>query len=350
MKGDGHTTAGSVALLLHQLFCTLSLGQFDLSAPIAEYPFKASHNSYEQPHSVTHQLDGYNVWCLELDLCGRNRLGLIEVRHNCFFPFKGHFVEYLDEIRSSKAWGDRVLFLWLDIKESCVLGCRWRLSDEDRIEQIATDLRSVFGEKHIFSKEDWARRGKRWPSIADLLADQKFVVSVYDNNDHNPNHPLLFVSAHKMSAVLKHTAFLNVKDANKSAFRGLSPEIEAQILWRAYDLNTRSEWQRAERLGMNLLATDNYDEKWTFSDRVFPPLPVYIRASAARPQHGTLRYPYSGITLSLAVNRLAIGSEIRMGPGHYPAPLLLNKPMTVLLVSPEEWSEHTNTAAVIGSR
>jgi hypothetical protein len=231
---------------------------------IKYHSFKGTHNSYDQPDGIARQLDVYNVWHVEIDLCGVSSGNRIEVKHGCVPGSPNGFLEdFLGELHNSSTRHDQIVFLWLDIKEQCLSLCNWRHhSDDSRAQLIAQAVEHVLGRSTIYAKDDWIADGMKWPFAEELLLRGKHYICIYDNNDHNPNHPLLFVSAHKPDIIFPHTAFLNIKDGQTGEFPGLSPMDDDRFLWRSYDLNTKEEWQSALNSGIQLLATDEYQASW----------------------------------------------------------------------------------------
>jgi len=233
--------------------------------PLKEVSFKGTHNSYDQAHDIATQIDEFGVWVVEIDMCGIDDDDALQVKHGCDFSSSKLFEDILQDVQSSSAWPQRVIFLWLDIKEECFAQCRWREYDDDeRADKIADALLDTIGIDRLYTRDDWDADERVWPTVDDLVLRGKNFIPIYDNNDHNPDHSTLFVSAHKPSVIQEHTAFLNVKDAKINTFPGRSPRDADRFLWRSYDLNTEHEWRSAINHGIHLPSTDEYQQKWSF--------------------------------------------------------------------------------------
>lgn len=306
---------------------------YDMDVSVKTFSFKGSHNSYDQGHFIPEQVDGFNVWSVELDLCGVSWDYYVEVKHGCTDTPRGYLFQYLAELLDSHGWRDRVTFIWMDIKEDCVwpFRCDWRdLSDDERADLIADELLSVLGQDQLYTWLDWWLDGQSWPSVAELVARGKHFVPIYDNNAHNPNHETLFVTATESRYIYWHTGFLNSKDGD-FIFGSRRPTDPDQFLWRAYDLENEWEWNIASANGIHLLATDRYMNWWTFSSAAFPPAPIYVDRVDLGSGWGTYLNPLHEAHLDYGATVAAENTSMKIAPGNYGTgfPLTIDKPMTL---------------------
>ena len=77
---------------------------YDMDVSVKTFSFKGSHNSYDQGHFIPEQVDGFNVWSVELDLCGVSWDYYVEVKHGCTDTPRGYLFQYLAELLDSHGW------------------------------------------------------------------------------------------------------------------------------------------------------------------------------------------------------------------------------------------------------
>lgn len=321
---------------------------YDLTRSIKNYAFKGTHNSYDvgEVGTLSLQLDGHNVWAIEIDMCGIDDDGRLQVKHGAEPGSSLLFRNIMDDVRQTVTFQkrQRVLFIWLDVKEQVGTECRWRhLSDNDRTnvmqEEMVTFLAA--GDTSIFyTNTDWKADGRTWPSIQELLNREprgKYFIPIYDNNDHSPDHPFFFVTAQSLEEAngKDWVAFINKEDADLED-DAIFPND--QYLWRSYDVNSRDEWVRGSQLGFNILSTDEVAADWTFTFNTHPPVPVFVDERAplcgrflCRLEHGTYLNPFGPARLRHAIGVAADHTGVVLAPGAYPLDkiLTINKPMVI---------------------
>ncbi|MFC1453415.1 hypothetical protein ACFLSJ_08745 [Verrucomicrobiota bacterium] len=235
------------ALLIATAGSPLSLAR-ETEQSLQDLSFKATHNSYDdKPHTITEQIDDYNVWCIELDLCGfvhDDNTQPISIRHGGGGEFRGTFREFLGHVTASSRWRSRVIFIWMDIKNDD--GCNWGAHGEDsygNVVIIEDRLKEVLGEPGIYTQSDWMNDGMTWPSVEELIQRGKHFVCIYDENSYDDLFPALFVTSHKESETRPWTGFLNTKDNGNGDFPvGDRPGAGNRFMWRSYDLNSSNEF------------------------------------------------------------------------------------------------------------
>jgi hypothetical protein len=319
---------------------------YDLTRSLKHYTFKGTHNSYETEvvGTLSNQLDGLNVWGIEIDMCGINDEGRLQVKHGAEPGSSLLFRNIMSEVRQTNTFQKRarIVFLWLDVKEQVLSECRWRdFSDDGRANLMQAEIEAFLGggDASIFyTNADWNNDGRRWPSIQELLSRRKYFIPIYDNNDHNPNHPFFFVTAvslEEANRIGSHVAFINKKDVDLEGDR-ISPTD--QYLWRSYGVNSRDEWERGAQLGFNLLSTDEVAAEWTFTLQTHPPVPVFVDARAPSCtfyfcllQSGSYLYPFGTAKLSHATSIVPAQGSLIVAPGSYrlDGTLMIKRPMVI---------------------
>ncbi len=331
--------------------------------PLDQYQFKGTHNSYNtgepeyHDHRVGQQIMEFNVWALELDLCGRQN-GYIGVAH---YPIDGSptpppLSNYIWEILNwSAEWDDRVTFLWLDIKHHDY--CNNYGGDVFKFNNIVLkmqdggmDLDQLYRHRDF---EDYFAEHGHWPSMKELLdADKHFIVVVDGGEPEDKlDHDYLFVSAPSIGHSLyrSHTTFINRHGPDLPP--GEDPRIADRYMYRAYDLKSGDDWARAGDRGFNLMFTNYYEASWT-NDWVHHAIPLYIGnyPSGGYPlPFGSWIRPWPSIAWGM--QRLyadaSPATPVYVEPGYYDERLTLDKPAT-LMKRPVMAPGHSDGNVVIG--
>ncbi len=337
-----------IALLFIVLAPARAQAQSSLLSSIKGQSFKGTHNSYAADISLNEQLDGYNVWQVELDLCGVDETSdhYVHVSHGGAILFcdddRGRLIDFLAQIRESNAGQNRVTFVWLDIKND--LCCDWRgFSDSLQLSKVRSDVVAGLGGSSValYRKADWDQDQKQWPSVSELLSRGKRFIVIWGNDpatggfpdDYIEDDSVLFMSrSHTPNlSEASYVAFMNAADGELGdQFSGMTPRDPAnRYLWRAYGLNDSNLWSSALHQGFQILSTDNYDASETYLPDVMPPHPFYVGPvhSGGR---GTFRFPLGRSSLAQANSTLANGGILMLSGGSFPGAISFSRRMTVM--------------------
>jgi hypothetical protein len=154
------------------------------------HQFFGSHNAYQDDQSITSQLDGWNVWMIELDVRWEN--GAYRVFHHCLDGAgSASFDTYLSEIAATERIKDGLFFLNLEV------GPAWGTCDEwgeknpgQHMYDIEEILKAEFGESAFYSNSTLKNLdNNQWPSVQELLRRGIHIVPI-SNWTHGMFHPM----------------------------------------------------------------------------------------------------------------------------------------------------------------
>ncbi len=330
----------------------------DLDASIQHVHFKGSHNSYSLPDPLDVQIDGANVWKVELDLMTYTESDGIGIGHppDLVGGCPTHAInDYLNLIDGSQAATDRVTFIYLEHK-NCHPAC-WvhtippecsEASDSELVTKAGTALRSVIARSRFYTKSDWDSDGHEWPSINELLSRGKHFIPIYEDGATGADDGAFFftvaANAEQLSAHPNKTV-LNVPAGELGDF-GFDPETpgKEKYLWRSYcvptepvigtitdcELHRQEYWMADLAHGINILSINDVWDSHTFDD-VVQPHPFYVGplANASR-SLGTRLFPFDSARLSDALARVATHGRAVFSPlVHYPGAASFDRPFAI---------------------
>ncbi|MHC4619997.1 MAG: hypothetical protein ACYTEQ_19805 [Planctomycetota bacterium] len=320
--------------------------------PLDSYAFKNTHNSYEKDHPLNEQMDDYNVWCLELDLCCRRTDSTlwISVQHHGCYASEGTLTGFLSEMMFSSAWDKRITFLWLDIKHDAIPPCNycnyWPHDPADAwTDLIKNDLDAVLPAGSVYTHNEFKNDSRLWPSLDDLLSQGKHFIVILDGghwDTDKPDHPYFFVTATSKAEATSHgkpwIRVINREDGSLPSEE--SPVDGDGYLWRAYGLD-ETNFNTALNNGFNLLGVDDYGHSWTEQPGVHPPVPLRVDASHTgwERKWGTYGFPFS--TVNAGVGRALPRMEVTIIGGYYNEQLTISKPLTLKAIDGAVTIGHT---------
>jgi hypothetical protein len=284
------------------------------------------------------QVDNYNVWCLELDLNWETDCGpCITVDHCCDLVVEcggeQRLHESIPEILRSTETGQRVTFIWLDIKDPSIWWNRchetWPVNRRDVIRAGMLAL----GAENIYAKSefdaDFAQNGGHWPSWQSLRdRGKKFILVLEDSLDSSgkADDPLFFIAVGSLPEAINdypHATFINIEGADTT--KGV-PAPNDRWIYRAWN----TDWNDAVSRGFNLVGTDDVDNGSTITDsRTHSPQPLYVNPFSYNSDRrwGTKNYPMNQI--GAAVARATPGTTLRISPGTYAGSYTFDKAMVM---------------------
>jgi hypothetical protein len=302
--------------------------------PLGQLTFKGSHNSYDKAESITSQIDDWNVWFVEIDICKEN--DLLNVKHLCSNNDYG-LDALLQGVKNAAATRERLTFLWFDIKGHHLVFCECEF-DADRpyevIDLLVPRLEHYFGNA-LYTASEWKHAdGKTWPTYQELMARGKRYIAVFDEDDAKPDDAHLFMSAESYADATstekfpaQHIAFINRDGPDTD---GVSINLSDQFLWRSYGLNDQEDWNEAADLGFSILCTDEVEQFWSFM-RVQAPSPLVVNNAAAGPEYGTFGNPAHSIHKVLPFQHILPGTQMLIHAGMYDEPtLLINRKLQIV--------------------
>lgn len=311
-------------------------GRAHAADSLSHYSYKASHNSYERSESADEQVDDWNVWGLELDLCHTLEAGIV-LQHGGLIHTRHGFGGFLDEFVSSQTWDRRLTFLWLDIKHESV--CNYWDNDNGSqawLDQIRAVIDSRIPTSMVYTRAEFDDVDSGlWPSVDHLLDRGKHIVVILDGghwDTDKPFHPYYFVTASSIAearARAPWAAFVNRADASLPV--GEAPQADTRYIWRAYGLNDEASWSLALDRRFHLPSSDKVDHSWTMGARTHPPRPMRVDLrNTGSEQHGTTAYPYETVPPAAARLRTTGARTIlEIETGHYPQSVTFDSPLEV---------------------
>ncbi|EFK10431.1 conserved hypothetical protein [delta proteobacterium NaphS2] len=289
--------------------------------------FKGSHNSYDKSVSITSQIDDWNTWFIEIDICMQNNV--LKVKHLCSDSDYG-LDNALEQIASAASSQERLTFIWFDIKDQTIpvppFLCQCKFDDDqpyEVIDLLVAKLKSYFGNK-LYRASEWRNiDGKVWPSYQELLDRGKRYIAIFDENDAKPVDDYLFMSEASYADAtnttkhpVQHIGFISLDSFDMG---GVTIDPNDQYLWRRYDLTTSSEWVSAANLGFNILCTDYIDQPWSFA-HVQAPSPIVVDNNASTSEYGTFGNPFHSVSAAVSLEKICPGTRILIHAGVYDEP------------------------------
>jgi hypothetical protein len=293
--------------------------------------FKGSHNSYDKTVSITSQIDDWNVWFIEIDICKDD--DILKIKHTCGAS-EYDLDNALQAIKEAKLTQDRLTFVWFDIQVAC---CDF---DDDEpyevIEPLVSKLNNYFGNE-IYRPAEWKQiDGKVWPTYQELMARGKHYIMVFDEDDAKPDDDNLFMSAESYADAIdqerfpaQHIAFINRDGADTD---GITINPSDQFLWRSYGLNDPDDWNKATDLGFTLLCMDEIKQSWSFT-QVQAPSPLVVNKAATGSEYGTFGNPAHSVYKALSFQNILPGTRLLIHAGFYDeSVLLINKKLQIMAI------------------
>lgn len=336
----------------------MTLASFSPAHAQSTYPFngaiyKSSHNSYDRDETLAQQIDDYNVWQIELDLCTSDE-GL-KVSHTCDAgtlasarTLKGSLATLL---ANSRTYSQKFTLVYFDLKQNWADDAN-APANTGIYDEILSTIKALFG-THLYTPGLLAV-DKDWPSFKALNGRGYYFAVVVDWHGaaHTPNaardDPDLFtVSVNNPPAQEFWSAVLvNVDggcDASPTSKAPTTPR--GRWLYRYWpscgqdcpQMNG-AYWTNAVSKGYTFIATNCVNWDHTFQPPTQSPQPLFVTRAAAVScpngyttcEWGTLGFPFHD--LGKALQRASPLTTVSVGAGSYtlgPGPVTLNAPLTL---------------------
>jgi hypothetical protein len=267
-----------------------------LETRMNRHQFFGSHNAWQDDLTLTEQLDGYNVWVVELDV--RRINGGWEVLHSCIDgEGQAPFNSYIAELAQTQRAEDGLFFLNLEI--GAIGSCDdWEDEMDDLMdtgltvnqviflwmEEIREYLIFWFGIDALYTRDEFDFvDGHKWPSAQELLRRGRHVIpmaSYQDNSAPWVFHRLDFVEDFGDS----EQTFWNSND-HEEDIPNLNDRHMARF-WESANCfgESSSDWIAGVNNGFSIVDTNCVEEYLGdyagVASKFHPPVPQYALASA----------------------------------------------------------------------
>jgi hypothetical protein len=321
------------------------------------YPFnsaiyKSSHNSYARDESLAQQIDDYNVWQIELDLCSTND-GL-KVSHTCdagTLASASTLQNLLQKLLTeSKTYTQKFTVVYFDLKQNWDTDSNSAASVKVHNE-IASTIQALFG-SHLFTPDQLTADGT-WPSVMQLNESGFYWAVVVDWHGAKSTPAAARVSAELFTVAISDPPtsaqeFASAVLVNVDGGCDASPTSETPTnprgrwLYRYWpscgqdcqQLNG-NYWSNGVAKAYNFVATNCINWDHTFQPPTQSPQPLFVDSNLqvhcpngySSCEWGTLGFPFhdlaealqraspmTTVSIQAAVYTLASGSTILSKP------------------------------------
>ena len=299
--------------------------------------YKSSHNSYSRDESLASQIDDYNVWQIELDLCEAGRD--IKVSHDTdpdsisAAPSLSALLNRM--VSESETFSQRFTILYLDLKKV--------ESPENFNEKLKGIFTRALTVEHIYPSQSFKDEdGSAWPSWQALVRRNFFwcvIVDWHGERPHNAADDSLFFEATSSNppddgAIERFNMVLVSVDGGCDVHtNNEAPQLkDDRWIFRIYPgggcafdckQHNGNYWNNAIANEYNLIASNCVNWDHTFGTPLHCPVPLYVdqSANAECPNGyeqcgwGTKSFPF--LNLADAIQRASPMVPILIAPGNY---------------------------------
>ncbi|MFN0152378.1 MAG: hypothetical protein ACKVU1_16865 [bacterium] len=270
--------------------------------------FKASHNSQDRNESFAAQIDDFNCWGIEFDMCWSG--GQIHVDHCDAAAGDGcdanreTILEELQDLNGARTDEFKITFIMFEVK------CEGDFpAGFDIAQAVWNAFVLVFPESWVYTPTEFLSTpgdSARWPSWAELDRRGKHYI-LFLQGPGAPGHPKFFATRSSRPLAPPQTPSNVVLwndryaqgEALSSAERG---DFWLSRSWPPYFCSNDSEnqnyWNDAVGKGFNLVATNCISNTYTMTDwRVHPPQPIWVDRTSGddNREWGTLGYQFYSV-------------------------------------------------------